>query len=429
MINKNILKKLKTDYKKNKENKLRERLFNKICIVDLITDNNSNLNEIFNIEIETHGITNQMNSGRCWLFGGLNILREEVIKKCNLDNFELSGSYLAFYDKLERFNYIIENITSILLKNNNINYLNELLEEGISDGGYFSSFSYLVKKYGVVPKSIYQESFQSSDTGEINEILTRLIKKYYLEISKNLNNYKIINNKYLEYAYRILSNTYGEIVDTFDFEYKDINGRYHIDKSITPKDFYDKYIGINLDDYIEIYSYEDNIYRNNKMYILKDTSRIIGCEDNIVLNVSKKNMKQLLLKQLKNNELVYFSSSTPNKIINGIWIDTFKRYGDILDIDLELTNNDILYSKETKGEHVMIFTGVKLKNNIPIKWKIENSWGEKEGNKGYFISDDDWVNKYVFNIIINKKYLSLKQRDILKSKPISISKKNNKLLF
>lgn len=429
MINKNILKKLKTDYKKNKENKLRERLFNKICIVDLITDNNSNLNEIFNIEIETHGITNQMNSGRCWLFGGLNILREEVIKKCNLDNFELSGSYLAFYDKLERFNYIIENITNILLKNNNINYLNELLEEGISDGGYFSSFSYLVKKYGIVPKSIYQESFQSSDTGEINEILTRLIKKYYLEISKNLNNYKIINNKYLEYAYRILSNTYGEIVDTFDFEYKDTNGRYHIDKSITPKDFYDKYIGINLDDYIEIYSYEDNIYKNNKMYILKDTSRIIGCEDNIVLNVSKKNMKQLLLKQLKNNELVYFSSSTPNKIINGIWIDTFKRYGDILDIDLELTNNDILYSKETKGEHVMIFTGVKLKNNIPIKWKIENSWGEKEGNKGYFISDDDWVNKYVFNIIINKKYLSLKQRDILKSKPISISKKNNKLLF
>ena len=429
MINKNILKKLKTDYKKNKENKLRERLFNKICIVDLITDNNSNLNEIFNIEIETHGITNQMNSGRCWLFGGLNILREEVIKKCNLDNFELSGSYLAFYDKLERFNYIIENITNILLKNNNINYLNELLEEGISDGGYFSSFSYLVKKYGIVPKSIYQESFQSSDTGEINEILTRLIKKYYLEISKNLNNYKIINNKYLEYAYRILSNTYGEIVDTFDFEYKDTNGRYHIDKSITPKDFYDKYIGINLDDYIEIYSYEDNIYKNNKMYILKDTSRIIGCEDNIVLNVSKKNMKQLLLKQLKNNELVYFSSSTPNKIINGIWIDTFKRYGDILDIDLELTNNDILYSKETNGEHVMIFTGVKLKNNIPIKWKIENSWGEKEGNKGYFISDDDWVNKYVFNIIINKKYLSLKQRDILKSKPISISKKNNKLLF
>ena len=425
MIKKEILYKLKKNYIKNNDNKVRERILNKVGLIDLISDKEMTLDTEFNIELETHGIMNQKESGRCWLFGGLNILREQVIKKCNLNNFDLSGGYLAFYDKLERFNFIEDKIIDSLLNGKDVydRYLFDLLKTGVDDGGYYTGFANLVKKYGIVPRNVFPETYQSSNTAEINQILTRLLKRFYIEVEHNLLKKDKIKQKYLEYAYKIISNLYGEIVDKFDFEYKDKDGKYHIDKNITPKLFYKKYVGLDLlTNYVEVYSYEDDKYKVDNLYEIKDTSRIVGTKDNIVLNVSKRDMKNLLLKQLKNKELVYFSTSTPDKILNGIWTDTFKRYGDIFEIDLELNNNDILKTNDTSGEHVMIFTGVNIINGKPVKWKVENSWGEKEGDLGYFIADDDWVNKYVFNIVINKKYLTKKQLSLLKTKPIKIDK-------
>lgn len=321
MLNKEILKKLNTKYSKDETNKVRERLLNKTELTKLITDEDTSLDVEFNIEIKTHGITNQMNSGRCWLFGGLNILREQVIKNCNLNNFELSGSYLAFYDKLEKFNYIIEKIAEY--RNNGKDIydmeIRDLLNEGIDDGGYYTGFANLVKKYGVVPKSIFPETFQSTDTAEIDQILTRLIKKYYIELDYSLNKSEKVKQKYLEYAYKIIANLYGVPKERFDFEYTDVNNKYHIDKNITPKQFYKKYIKLDLlKDYVEIYSYEDKVFKHNNLYEIGDTSRIIGCKNNVVLNLNHNDMKSLLIKQIKDKEPVYFSTSTPEKMIDGI---------------------------------------------------------------------------------------------------------------
>ena len=423
MINKEMLKVLKKKYKNNIDNNVRERILNKVEIKDLITDKNTNCKEEFNIFIKTHGVTNQKNSGRCWIFGGLNILREEIIKNCNLENFELSESYISFYDKLEKFYFLEINIMKRLLQNKNIydKELSDLLKEGVDDGGYFTGFKNLVKKYGIVPKNVYPESYHSSNTEEVNQILNRLIKKYYLEISNNINKRKKIINKYLEYTYKILSNLFGIIIDKFNFEYIDKNGIYHIDKNLSPKKFYEKYVDINLlSDYIEINSYEDSIFKHYELYEVENTSRIIGYKDNIILNLPHNEIKRLIIKQLKKGELVYFSTSTPNKIIDGVWIDVYLRYGQLFDIDLELNNNDIIKTNETTGEHVMIFSGAKILNNKVYKWRIENSWGEQEGDNGYFTADNDFVDKYVFNIVINKKYLTKKELNILNKNPIKI---------
>ena len=428
MLSKKYLIELKNEYLKNKENDIKERMFKKVELINLISDNNINLDTKFNYEIITHGITNQSNSGRCWIFGGLNILREEIIKKCNLDNFELSESYISFYDKLEKINYAIEKIIELIDKGKDEydEYLSCLLSTGIEDGGYYSTFVSLVKKYGIVPKNIYPETYQSSNTSEINQILNRLIKKFYLEI-KNSSKREKVKEKYIKYAYRIISNTYGKIISTFNFEYIDKNNNYHVEKKLTPKDFYNKYIKKDfLDDYIEVFCFEDEKYKINNLYEIEGTSNIVGVKDINVLNISIFDMKRLLLKQIKNNEPVYFSASTPVKYLDGIWIDVFKRYGDIFDIDLELNNNEIIKTNDKTGEHVMVFTGVNVVDGKTKMWKIENSWGETEGDSGYFIATDDWVNKYVFNIIINKKYLTKKQKMILKNRPIKIKSINSK---
>ena len=417
MINKKQLKELKESVTL-KEIRIKNREFNKTAFVNLVTDSNDNLDIIFNIEIVTHGVLDQKTTGRCWSYAGLNILREKVIKKCNLDNFELSGSYIAFYDKLERFSYLMDKLDNYSKKGDEYDRnIQRILKTGFDDGSNYTEFKVLVKKYGVVPKNKYSNSFQTDDTGELNDILSRLLRKYYLDLG-----IKKAKEIYLKQAYKILIMVYGPPVEKFDFEYKDRNQVYHIDKSITPKQFYDKYIGIDFSDYIEIYTFQDKKYEYNNMYDQKENTQIDSKNESLILNLRYKEIEKLIIKQLKKNEPVYFSSSTTTKYSNGLWIDLLDRYSSLLDIDLKMNNNEIKRTYGTQGEHTMLITGVSFKNNKANFWKIENSWGEKEGLNGYFIAESKFLENYIISAVINKKYLSKKQKELLKKKPILVDK-------
>ena len=193
MINNQELQELRDEYLQDKSNLTLNRIVNKVPLTDLITDASTKFDNNFDIEINTHGVTNQENSGRCWSFAILNMLREIVIRKCNLDNFELSGSYISYYDKIERFNKKMDNLISCRLNAKNLYdpYISNLLNEGITDEGWFIQFAYLINKYGIVPKNNYPETYQSSHPYETNQILSRLLRKFYLEIEKDVNNIKL----------------------------------------------------------------------------------------------------------------------------------------------------------------------------------------------------------------------------------------------
>lgn len=180
---------------------------------------------------------------------------------------------------MERFNILLERL--ILYKNDKKGlydrYVSSLLENGMTDGGYFTQFANLIYKYGIVPKNVFPETFTSSNTYEINQILSRLLRKFYLDLEKNITNVKNLKDQYLEQAYTIITNVYGVVPEKFNFEYTDKNGKYHIDKNITPKEFYNKYIDIDLlNDYIEITSYCDEKIKFNELYQQNESSRISG---------------------------------------------------------------------------------------------------------------------------------------------------------
>ena len=425
MIQKNDINNFKTKYENDKTNKIRHRMLNKVKLVDLIQDNDTNLKQSFSINIKTHNVTDQEHSGRCWSFAGLNILREKVIEKCDLENFELSGSYIAFYDKLERFNTLMERLISYKKEGKNLydRYVSSLLKDGMFDGGFFTSLSNLISKYGVVPKDNFPESFSSSNTYEINQILSRLLRKFYLELENCDCDEDQLKNKYLENTYFVIADFYGIPPEKFNFEYTDKNGDYHIDKELTPKEFYDKYIGIDLkSDYVEIVSYQDEEFKYNNIYEIEETSKISGKEDNLFLDIPPEEFRSLIIKQLENKEPVYFYCSTSAKRIEGVWTDLLKRYGDVFDIDLYLDRNSILKTNGLTDCHCMLITGVNIIDDKIDRWKIENSWGSKYGNQGYYVATDDWVDTYVHRIVINKRFLEKKHLDILKQKKIKMEK-------
>lgn len=425
MIQKNDINNFRTKYENNKTNKIRHRMLNKVKLVDLIQDNDTNLNQSFSINIKTHNVTDQEHSGRCWSFAGLNILREKVIEKCGLENFELSGSYIAFYDKLERFNILLERLISYKKEGKDLydRYVSSLLKDGMFDGGFFTGFSNLINKYGVVPKDNFPESFSSSNTYEINQILSRLLRKFYLDLENCTCDEEQLKNKYLENVYFVIADFYGVPPEKFNFEYTDKDGNYHIDKELTPKEFYDKYIGIDLKhDYVEIISYQDKEFKYNNIYEIEETSIISGKEDNLFLNIPSKEFRNLIIKQLKNEELVYFYCSTTSKRIEGVWTDLLKRYGDVFDIDLYLDRNSILKTNGITDCHCMLITGVNIVDDKADRWKIENSWGNKYGNNGYYVATDDWIDTYVHRIVINKRFLEKKHLEILKQNKIKMEK-------
>ena len=248
----------------------------------------------------------------------------------------------------------------------------------------------------------FSNSYNSNDTAELNDILSRLLRKYYLEIENN-NTVDKIKDKYLNYCYKILGGIYGIPNEKFDFEYVDNNGNYHLDKNI------------------EIYSYKDDKYKYNKVYYLEEGSLISGVNSSKVLNLNYKRVEELIIDQLNNNEPVYFSTSTTSKFEDGQWIDLMSRYSNLFDIDLNMDNNEIIKTYGSMGEHSMIITGVNTNKNNK-KWKVENSWGSSIGNKGYFVMEDKFLKNNLISVVINKKYLNLKELDLLDILPIEVSK-------
>ena len=102
------------DYYQNARNKVAEMatVTNGVQNASFNTEKLRNLTRTFSIEIPTDAVTNQKQSGRCWLFAALNVLRHEFAKQNKAKNFMLSQGYLFFWDRIERanifFNHILE---------------------------------------------------------------------------------------------------------------------------------------------------------------------------------------------------------------------------------------------------------------------------------------------------------------------------------
>lgn len=211
-----------------------------------------------------------------------------------------------------------------------------------------------------------------------------------------------------------MSDLYGAIPSKFNFEYTDKDEKYHLEKELTPIDFYNKYIDFDLvDDFVKVSSYEDDKYRLNNLYMFEASNRISGTQPNVVLNLSMDRIKELILRQLENKECVYIYSCTTSKRTDGVWNDLLEKYGELFGIDLVLNHNDILKTNSLTGTYCMIITGVNIVDGKPNRWKLENSWGEKYGKNGYYVATNEYMDRYVYRAIINKKYLNNEELKLL----------------
>ena len=198
------------------------------------------------IKNEMDTVTNQKSSGRCWGFAGLNLMRISLAKKYNLKNFEFSQNHFMFFDKLEKSNYFLENIMKTLNESYESRLMMHLLDSPVQDGGQWDMFVNLIEKYGVVPKSVMPESYQSSQSAMMNRFLTRKLREFASTLRKmndkglKVEDLRKEKEKMMSVIYTMLCVCLGNPPNTFNWQIRDKKKKFLRHKNLTPIDFYRK---------------------------------------------------------------------------------------------------------------------------------------------------------------------------------------------
>lgn len=380
----------------------------------------------FNVDIKNGDVTNQKKSGRCWMFASMNVLRNIVIKKFNLENFELSQSYTLFWDKLERCNYYMEAVIEKANEPLEDRVMDYLMTDLLSDGGQWDMFVNIVKKYGLVPKYAYPESQTSSATVQLNKYLCKIMRKYTTELREKVQNEGVekareLKEEVLKDVYNVLTATLGEIPEKFDVVLHDKDGKLIEDKGMDAHSFFEKYIGADIDDYVSLINSPTEDKPFNKTYTIKYLGNIV--EGRIVkhLNLPIEELKKAAVKQLKDGYPVWFGCDVGRSSIvedeRAILDTKAVDYETLFNVDLKLSKEDALDYGYSMMTHAMTFTGVQMDGNEALRFKVENSWGEKFGYKGHFVMTSDWFDQYVYQVVVNKKYLTEKSRKDYEKEP------------
>lgn len=383
----------------------------------------------FSIQLEQGKITNQKSSGRCWMFAALNCLRFAVIKKLHLETFELSQSYTLFYDKLEKANYFLESILDTLEEPTEGRLIAHLLSSPLGDGGQWDMLCSLVSKYGLVPKSVMPESNSSSATGQMGSYMTEKLREFACVLRKahrsgaSMDELRAKKGEMMSTIYRMLCISLGKPPKTFDFEWRDKDGNFFRDCGMTPKSFYDKYIGVDLNDYISLI----NAPTDDKPFFRSYSVRYLGnvAEGRPVkyVNLPIEELKKAAIAQMQNGEPVWFGCDVGKRSgrEGGIMDPELYQLENLFDTTFGMTKGERLDYGQSLMTHAMVFQGVNLdENGQPNRWRVENSWGDDAGKDGYYVMSDKWFDEYMYQVVVNKKYLSEEIQKIYDSEPIML---------
>ena len=426
-IKKEYLAKQFKAYKKDEKNVIIRHALSNTSLYTLANnqDNAIDMDFNFDINIKTLSAANQKASGRCWIFAATNVCREIIAQKCNLDKFELSQSYLAFFDRLEKANYLLESVIELIDKDYDDRTLTFLLQNGVGDGGQWDMFVSLVNKYGVCPKNVFPETNTSSATRETGQLINFSIRKFASEAKalyekEGLEAVRKQKDKLLNKFYVLLTNAYGLIPEKFDFEYTDKDGNYHLEKGFTPLSFKEKYLGSLLDDFVSLINAPTKSKPFGKTYTIQYLGNVVGGKEVTHLNVSMDRMKELILAQMKDNRIVWFGSDVGfyGDREEGVWDDGKFDLDSLASLNLKMDKGESLDYHASQMNHAMCITGVSFKDGIPSKWKIENSWGTDRAKAGYYIMSASWFDQFVYQAVVDKKYLNKDELKALKAKPI-----------
>ena len=385
---------------------------------------------VFSLDLTKDKVSDQKASGRCWMFAALNTFRHKMIANFQLEDFELSQAHTFFWDKYEKSNWFLEQVLATADQELTSRKVKFLLDTPQQDGGQWDMVVSLFEKYGVVPKSVYPESISSSDSRELNQILNKLLRQD-AQILKELRaegaesvELQTKKEELLQEVFNFLAMNLGLPPRQFDFAYRDKDNHFQSESGLTPLTFYQKYVDLKLDDYVSIINAptEDKPY--GRSYTVEMLGNVVGSKPVRYLNVEMDRLKELAIAQMQAGETVWFGSDVGQSSNRkaGVMAEGIHDFTASMDIRLTQDKAGRLDYSESLMTHAMVLTGADLdENGKAKKWKVENSWGEKVGNKGYFVASDAWMDEYTYQIVVRKEFLTAAELAAYEEEPIVLA--------
>ncbi len=401
---------------------------NGVAAVALNQDRVWSMQHTFSHMVKGGPITNQKQSGRCWMFAGLNTLRIPVMQKLGLEEFELSQAYQMFWDKFEKANYFLESILETLDEPLDGRLVAWLLSAPLNDGGQWDMFVNLVEKYGVVPKWIMPESFHSSQSRGMNSLLTAKLREDAARL-RGLHAQGLATGALRQEKERMLSEFYvalvtflGEPPTQFDFEYRDKDQAFHREAGITPLEFFRRHVGMDLREYVSVINAPTADKPYGRTFTVKYLGNVKGGRSVLYLNVESEVLRQAAMAQLVDGEAVWFGCDVGKMQDReaGIMASDLYDYESVMGMPLDMTKAERLDYGESLMTHAMVFTGINIVDGRPNRWRVENSWGTDNGQKGYFVMDDDWFDVYMYQVVVRRSYLPEELQAALSQEPIEL---------
>ena len=387
---------------------------------DLVQD----IDDSFSIKLDDWKVTAQMRSGRCWLFATLNLFRVGAMKKMNLKNFEFSQAHTHFWDKFERSNHLLESIIETSDRPVDDRTIHFLLSDPIGDGGQWNMAMNLVRKHGLVPKTAYPESNSSSATRWMNAELKDILRSSASEIRAIIDGGGTVEEarahkeKRIADIWKMLCIHLGTPPKTFNWQWRDKDGEFHRNGRMTPQQFAAEFVDIEWEDYVCIVNDPRNEYY--RTYTVDFLQNVAGGPPVVYLNVPSKEMKAITQKLLEDGIPVWMGCDVGKEMDRkrGLWdADLFDVEG-LYGVEYGMDKADRLRHNQTMMTPAMLFTGGDVVNGRPRRWRVENSWGQDTGQKGYYTMNDSWYDQYMFEIAAPKDYLTEKMLEGLETEPV-----------
>jgi bleomycin hydrolase len=398
---------------------------NDIQKLALNRENLGNVDNYFSNRVDSKGITDQKSTGRCWLFTGLNVMRAKVIEENNMKGFSFSHNYNFFYDQLEKSNLFLEGIITTADKPMDDRKVEWLFKNAIGDGGQWTGVVDIIQKYGVVPSEVFPESYNSENTRWMSRLIRRKLKENGLELRQMFadgeKEKKIEERKVamLSEVYKILAITLGEPPHEFKWRYEDKEGNLSELKTYTPQSFYKEFVNINLDEYVMFMN--DPTRAFGKLYEIDCDRHVLEGGNWKYINLETEKIKTFAKASILGNDAMYFSCDVGKQLDRDrghLDVHNYD-YGAVFGVEFKIDKKQRIQTYESGSTHGMALVAVDIVDAKPVKWLLENSWGNS-GFEGHLVMTDQWFDEYMFRVVIHKKYIDTETLKILEQDAIKL---------